>query len=70
MIELFLNLREKCFVVPNDDEIASLMQQNWNLYAFIESLIQALLPIKSFGGINKQFSEEITVSFKQIRYVL
>jgi len=68
MIELFLILREKFFIAPNDDdEIASLMCKEWNLYSFLESLIQALLPIKSFGGNNKQFSKEIAVSFKQIR---
>ena len=61
MIELFLILREKCFVI-NDENIASLLHTEWDLYAFLQQLIQALLPRKSFGGYNNNFSKEIMVS--------
>ena len=60
MAELFLILREKCFVA--DDEINHLMPTEWHLYIFIQELIQGLLPKKSFGGYRKQFSKEIIVS--------
>ena len=66
MIELFLILREKFFVV-HDDEATSLIHKEWNLYSFIQELIQALLPEKSFGGSRKQFSKEIMVSYKLIK---
>lgn len=65
MIELFLILREKCFVAAAgddaNDEITSLIHKEWHLNPFIEELIQALLPKKSFGGSRKQFSKEIMV---------
>ena len=63
MIELFLILREKCFV-DHDEKMTSLMNKEWHLYAFIQELIQALLPRKSFGGFRKQFSKEIIVSYR------
>lgn len=63
MIELFLILREKCFVADDDHEITSLMHKEWHLYAFIQELIQALLPKKTFGGYKKQFSKEIIVGY-------
>ena len=61
MIELFLILREKCFVIT-DEKIASLLHTEWDLYVFLQELIQALLPQKSFGGYNNDFSKEIMVS--------
>ena len=61
MIELFLILREKCFV-PDDNEFTALIHKQWHLYSFIQELIQALLPKKTFGGVKKQFSKEIAVS--------
>ena len=75
MIELFLTLREKCFIAvaaaaaaadddnDDDDEITSLLHKEWHLNPFIQELIQALLPRKSFGGFKKQFSKEIKVSY-------
>ena len=63
MIELFLILREKCFIADDDEEITSLMHKEWHLNPFIQELIQALLPRKSFGGFKKQFSKEIMVSY-------
>jgi len=62
MIELFLILREKCYLADgDDDEITLLMYKEWHLYKFIEELIQALLPKKSFGGSRKNFTKEISV---------
>ena len=63
MIELFLILREKCFA-DRDEEMTSLMHKEWYLYAFIQELIQALLPEKSFGGDKQQFPKEIMVSYR------
>ena len=62
MIELFLTLREKCFVsYASDDEITSLIHKEWQLHDFIQELIQALLPQKTFGGYRNQFLKEIKV---------
>ena len=61
MIELFLILREKCFI-SDDDKFTALIHEQWHLYRFVQELIQALLPQKTFGGSTKQFSKEITVS--------
>ena len=63
MIELFLILREKCFVANDDREITSLIHKEWHLHVFIQELIQALLPPKTFGGYKKQFSKETTVGY-------
>ena len=63
MIELFLTLREKCFIL-HDDEFNALIHKQWQLYPFIQELIQALLPKKTFGGFKKDFSKEIMVSDK------
>ena len=60
IIELFLILREKCFVAY-DDKATSLIHKEWHLNPFIQELIQALLPKKSFGGFRKQFFKEIMV---------
>ena len=61
MIELFLILREKC---AHDDKATSLIHKEWHLNPFIQELIQALLPKKSFGGFRKQFSKEIMVRYR------
>ena len=60
MIELFLLLRGKLYIV-NDEEIESLMLNDWNLYTFIQEFIQALMPSKAFGGYQKQYHKEIKV---------
>ena len=65
MVELFLILREKCFVA-DDEKITALMHKEWHLYAFIQELIQALLPQKSFGGSGKQFTKEIMVCYRNV----
>ena len=62
MIELFLTLHEKCFVsYASDDEVTSLIHKEWHLHVFIQELIQALLPKKTFGGYRNQFLKEIKV---------
>ena len=61
MIELFLILREKCYI-SDDDKFIALINEQWHLYRFVQELIQALLPQKTFGGSTKLFSKEITVS--------
>ena len=63
MTELYLILRDKCYFV-NDTEMSSLMCKEWNLLAFIQELIQALLPKKSFGGSKQQFTKEIMVKYR------
>ena len=68
MIELFLILREKCFI-PDDDEFTALIQEKWCLYPFIQELIQALLPRKTFGGFRKEFYKEIIVSGKSVKLI-
>ena len=69
MIKLFLILREKCFIL-DDDEFNALIHKQWQLYPFIQELIQALLPKKTFGGFKKDFSKEIIVSGKSKFYIV
>ena len=59
MIKLFLLLREK-LVAVDDQEILSLMRNDWDLMAFIKGLIQAIISSKNFGGYGK-CNEEIKV---------
>jgi len=63
MVELFLLLREKVNVATEDEEISRLLCNKWNLEAFIQELIQALLPQKEFGGSRRKHHEEIMVKF-------
>ena len=60
MIELFLLLRGKLFIT-DDEEIESLMQDDWDLFTFIRELIQALMSSKAFGGYYKNYHKEIEV---------
>ena len=62
MVELFLLLRGKLHTVIDDEEIQSLMLKEWELSAFIQELIQALMPLKEFGGYRKNYQKEIEVS--------
>ena len=59
MIELFLLLREKLSAV-DDQEIKSLMSDDWSLLKFVRELIQALISSKKFGDYGK-CNEEIKV---------
>ena len=59
MIELFLLLREK-FSAVDDQEIESLMLDDWSLLTFVRELIQALISSKKFGDYGK-CNEEIKV---------
>ena len=60
IIELFLLLRGKLFAI-DDQEIQSLMLNEWELYSFIQGIIQALMPLKTFGGYQKNYYKEIEV---------
>ena len=60
MVELFLLIRGKLFDV-DDQEIRSLLFNDWNLSAFIEQFIQAIMPLKEFGGYRKDYQKEIQV---------
>ena len=63
LVELFLLLRGKLHIHSIDDEeIQSLMLNEWNLSAFIQELIQALMPSKEFGGYRKHYRQEIEAS--------
>ena len=59
MVELFLLLREKLSTV-DDQEVESLMFNDWSLLTFVRELIQALISSKKFGDYGK-CNEEIKV---------
>ena len=61
MVELFLLLRGKLYAI-DDQKIQSLMLNEWDLSAFIQELIQALMPLKEFGGYQRNYQKEIEAS--------
>ena len=62
MVELYLLLREKIAIAVEDDEIFSLVHNKWNLQGFVQELIQALMPLREFGGYLHKYSKEIMVN--------
>ena len=65
IVELFLLLRGK-LVAIDDQEIQSLMLNNWDLLIFVRELIQALISSKKFGAYDK-CKEEIKVHKNQLK---
>ena len=59
MVELFLMLRGKLSAI-DDQEIQSLMLNDWDLYTFVKELIQAIISSIKFGAYGR-CNEEIKV---------